>query len=179
MVNGQDWHGYIQASDLRKEINSFMSCITWYTIFSFHMCTCINSMQLTHTITVSVHVCFFCLGKYGMHWTMNKTKRYLMATGEVAEGSFLRSRCLAPSRSLCVCKTPETCLSLSFSHDRTLLLTNAMHFAIIAAQQETAILHFSLSFKLSGLMIIFGSSRATDRHGLYSTGVRFEVFTVN
>jgi hypothetical protein len=65
-------------------------------------------------------------------------KRYLVATGEVAEGSFLRIRCLAPSRSLYACSTLETCLSLSFSHDRTLLLTNGMHFVITAAQYETA-----------------------------------------
>jgi hypothetical protein len=70
---------------------------------------------------------------------------YLVATGEVAEGSFLRIRCLAPSRSPCACSTLETCLSLSFSHDRTLLLTNATRFVTTAAQYETATSQAKLS----------------------------------
>jgi len=49
-------------------------------------------------------------------------KPYLVATGEVADGSFLRIRCLAPSRALWEWDVLDICLSVSISHERTLLL---------------------------------------------------------
>lgn len=55
------------------------------------------------------------------------TKHYLVATGEVADGSFLRIRCLAPSRSLWEWDALDICLSVSISHERTLLLQNTMY----------------------------------------------------
>jgi hypothetical protein len=66
-------------------------------------------------------------------WLLQTHKTYLVATGEVADGSLLRIRCLAPSRSLWEWDALDICLSVSISHDRTLLLQT--HNILSLAQQ--------------------------------------------